>query len=97
MRRITDSRYGCSAYWISAEPEGVDVIIINGAGGAFLKVHVDVHKQYVLPIFLVSNGVPNIGKFWATIGVEAGYTLGISSRGGYEWVPVRRHGHTRIT
>ena len=36
---------------------GINVVILNAAPSAFFELYVAIHKQYILSILLVSNGV----------------------------------------
>jgi hypothetical protein len=46
--------------YVSAIPGGIYVVIVDAAARAILKVHVTVQKQYVLALFLMTNGVPSL-------------------------------------
>ena len=53
---LTD-RFGAFAVRRSCTTSGVNVIVIYSTVRSFFKVHVAVHKQYVLAVYLVSLSV----------------------------------------
>ena len=71
IHRLAAANYGCAASsYIPAIPEGVDIVIIDGAIGPFLKVCVTIHKQHVLAIFFMDQRVSSLLLFYIAIGFE---------------------------
>lgn len=62
-------RLAASSY-ITAVPKSIDIVIVDSAIGALLKVHVAIHKQYVLSVLLMDQRVSSLLLFYVTIGFE---------------------------
>jgi len=58
---------------------GINVVLLHAAPSPFFKIYVAIHKQYVLSILLVSNGVSKFSllrgavELWGRFGRKLAY------------------------